>query len=62
MAEPIPRTTSQWNVVGTEGVASLQLSEQAVPELGDNQVLVKREYSLLRRGYCHSQSTYWLTP
>ncbi|KAI0967623.1 putative alcohol dehydrogenase [Xylaria arbuscula] len=41
MAEPIPKTTSQWNVVGTNGLSSLELSEQPVPELGDNQVLVK---------------------
>ncbi|KAI8631641.1 putative alcohol dehydrogenase [Xylariaceae sp. FL1651] len=40
MAE-IPKTTRQLNVVGTNGVASLKLSERAVPELGDNQVLVK---------------------
>ncbi|KAI3318814.1 putative alcohol dehydrogenase [Xylariaceae sp. AK1471] len=37
----IPEITQQWNVVGTDGVASLKLSEQPVPELGDTQVLVK---------------------
>ncbi|KAI1361805.1 putative alcohol dehydrogenase [Xylaria arbuscula] len=41
MASSIPKTTSQWNVVGAEGTASLELSEQPVPEIGDNQVLVK---------------------
>ncbi|KAI1123416.1 putative alcohol dehydrogenase [Nemania abortiva] len=41
MTNSIPNTTSQWNVVGGDGPASLSLSEQRVPELGDNEVLVK---------------------
>ncbi|KAL1956440.1 hypothetical protein VTO42DRAFT_7327 [Malbranchea cinnamomea] len=41
MAESIPKTTKQWNVVGYNGFDSLKFSEQPVPELGDNQVLVK---------------------
>ena len=41
MAQPIPKTTKQWNVVGQNGVGSLKYSEQAIPELGDGQVLVK---------------------
>ncbi|KAH8901089.1 putative alcohol dehydrogenase [Thozetella sp. PMI_491] len=40
MAE-IPKSTKQWNVVGYEGLDSLKYTEQPVPELGDNQVLVK---------------------
>ncbi|KAI0854784.1 putative alcohol dehydrogenase [Xylaria cubensis] len=40
MKNSIPKTTLQWNVIGTDGLASLELSEQPVPELGDNQVLV----------------------
>ncbi|KAJ2996330.1 hypothetical protein NUW58_g1000 [Xylaria curta] len=41
MAEPIPRTISQWNVVGTDGPAALKLSVQSIAELGDNQVLIR---------------------
>lgn len=44
MAQSIPKTAKQWNVTGTTGFDDLKLSEQAVPELGDNQVLVKSEY------------------
>ncbi|KAI1275173.1 putative alcohol dehydrogenase [Xylaria sp. FL0933] len=43
MAESIPKTTLQWNVAGADGPASLKLSEQPLPRLGDNQVLVKRK-------------------
>lgn len=46
MAQAIPETTKQWNVVGTSGFDSLKFSEQPVPELGDNDVLVRsRAYS-----------------
>ncbi|KAH7136766.1 putative alcohol dehydrogenase [Dactylonectria estremocensis] len=41
MAQSIPQTTKQWNVVGKTGFDSLKFSEQAVPTLGDNEVLVK---------------------
>jgi hypothetical protein len=41
MALPIPETTKQWTVVGQDGLESLKYSEGPVPELGDNQVLVK---------------------
>ncbi|KAI1750279.1 putative alcohol dehydrogenase [Xylaria castorea] len=41
MAKSVPKTTLQWHVAGTDGLVSLKLSEQPIPELGDNQVLVK---------------------
>ncbi|KAK7409513.1 hypothetical protein QQX98_008297 [Neonectria punicea] len=41
MAQLIPKTTLQWNVIGLDGFDSLKYTEQPVPELGDNQVLVK---------------------
>ncbi|KAK5954795.1 hypothetical protein OHC33_004521 [Knufia fluminis] len=41
MAQPLPKTTQQWNVTGFNGLESLTFSEQPVPELGDTQVLVK---------------------
>ncbi|KAK7429467.1 hypothetical protein QQZ08_004059 [Neonectria magnoliae] len=41
MAQPIPKTTLQWNVIGLNGFDSLKYTEQPVPELGDNQILVK---------------------
>lgn len=45
MSQPIPKTSKQWNVVsGHDGFDSLKFSEQSVPELGDNQVLVKSMY------------------
>ncbi|KAI0384082.1 zinc-binding dehydrogenase [Hypomontagnella monticulosa] len=41
MAQSIPQTARQWNVVGHDGVDALKFTEQPVPQLGDNQVLVK---------------------
>ncbi|KAJ5605576.1 hypothetical protein N7510_008357 [Penicillium lagena] len=41
MALSIPKTTKQWTVVGHDGLESLKYSEKPIPELGDNQVLVK---------------------
>ncbi|KAF6793033.1 putative alcohol dehydrogenase [Colletotrichum sojae] len=41
MAQHVPKTAKQWNVVGGKGVESLSFTEQPVPEIGDNQVLVK---------------------
>lgn len=41
MAQSIPKTTKQWNIIGQDGFDSLKYTEQPVPELGDNQVLVK---------------------
>lgn len=40
-AQSIPKTTKQWNVAGHDGVESLEFTEQPVPQLGDNQVLVR---------------------
>ncbi|KAI0545174.1 putative alcohol dehydrogenase [Xylaria curta] len=40
MKKSSPESTSQWSVTGTDGLDSLELSEEPVPELGDNQVLV----------------------
>jgi hypothetical protein len=47
MAQTIPHTTKQWNVTGQDGFDSLQYTEQPVPQLGDNQILVKRKSFLL---------------
>ncbi|KAI0815546.1 putative alcohol dehydrogenase [Xylaria sp. FL0064] len=59
MAEPIPKTTSQWNVAGADGPASLKLSEQPLPRLGENQVLVKlKGASLNFRDLVVSQGQY----
>ncbi|KAF5516046.1 Zinc-type alcohol dehydrogenase-like protein [Colletotrichum siamense] len=41
MSQSLPKTTKQWNVVDEGGLASLRFSEQPVPDLGDNEVLVK---------------------
>lgn len=41
MAQSVPKTTKQWNIIGLDGFDSLAYSEQPVPELGDNQVMVK---------------------
>ncbi|OTA92388.1 hypothetical protein M434DRAFT_31905 [Hypoxylon sp. CO27-5] len=41
MAQSIPKTTKQWNVVGQNGLESLEFTEQPLPQLGDTQVLVK---------------------
>ena len=45
MAQSLPKTTRQWNVIGFDGFESLKLSEQPVPQLGDSQVLVKSRSS-----------------
>ena len=47
MAQSLPKTTRQWNVIGFDGFESLKLSEQPVPQLGDSQVLVKSMSSKL---------------
>lgn len=44
MAQPVPKTTKQWNVVGYDGLESLKYSEQPVPELGDTEVLVRSKF------------------
>lgn len=49
MSQSIPKTTKQWRVVGYNGFDSLEYSEQPIPELGDNQVLVKSKFSILQR-------------
>ncbi|OTB19502.1 hypothetical protein K445DRAFT_373217 [Daldinia sp. EC12] len=41
MAQLIPKTTRQWNVVGYNGIESLTFSKPPVPELGDTEVLVR---------------------
>lgn len=42
-----PKTTWQWNVTGQEGMESLKYTEQDIPPLGDNEVLVKsKRYNL----------------
>lgn len=41
MAEPIPKTSKQWRVTGYDGFDSLKFSEEAIPTIGDNEVLVK---------------------
>ncbi|KAI0448514.1 putative alcohol dehydrogenase [Xylaria acuta] len=59
MAESIPKTTPQWNVARTESATSLKLSEQLVPELGDNQVLVELQGASLNfRDLIISQGQY----
>ncbi|KAK2034128.1 zinc-binding dehydrogenase [Colletotrichum zoysiae] len=47
MASSIPSTVKQWNVVGQEGFQSLRFSEQALPEFGDSQVLVRLQGATL---------------
>ncbi|XDG08382.1 hypothetical protein ABKA04_007997 [Annulohypoxylon sp. FPYF3050] len=63
MAQSVPQTVKQWNVIGKDGIDSLQLSEQPVPQLGDSQVLVKiHGASLNFRDLVVSQGTYpWAT-
>jgi hypothetical protein len=46
MAQPFPKTAKQWSVAATDGFDSLQYEDQPVAQLGDNQVLVKRTFSL----------------
>ncbi|KAI3334556.1 putative alcohol dehydrogenase [Ustulina deusta] len=59
MAKLIPKTTLQWSIASTDGPAALKLSEQPVPELGDNQVLVKlKGASLNFRDLVVSQGQY----
>lgn len=46
----IPKTTKQWKVTGYDGLESLQFMEEPVPELGDDQVLVKSTLIVLIEG------------
>lgn len=55
MSQSIPKTTKQWRVVGHNGFDSLEYSEQPIPELGDNQVLIKSEFPVLQRKNRHLQ-------
>ncbi|GAD96447.1 alcohol dehydrogenase, putative [Paecilomyces variotii No. 5] len=41
MAQAIPKTTKQWNIIIDDGSVSLRYSQQSTPQLGDTQVLVK---------------------
>lgn len=41
-SEQIPKTVKQWNIEKFGGFDGLKFSEQALPELGDGEVLVKR--------------------
>lgn len=41
-SEQIPKTVKQWNVEKFGGFEGLKFSEQPLPELSDNEVLVKR--------------------
>ncbi|KEY66571.1 hypothetical protein S7711_09415 [Stachybotrys chartarum IBT 7711] len=41
MAQQIPKTVKQWNVIGTNDFDSLKFSEQPLPGYGDKDVLVK---------------------
>lgn len=47
MAQDIPKTTKQWVVAGEKGFDSLSFTENDIPALGDNQVLVKCKRSYL---------------
>lgn len=40
----IPKTVKQWQVAEYNGFEGLKFSEQPLPEVGDNEVLVKRMY------------------
>ncbi|KAL7620414.1 hypothetical protein AAE478_009409 [Parahypoxylon ruwenzoriense] len=41
MAQSVPVTAKQWSVVGEDGPNSLKYTEEPVPHVGDNQVLVR---------------------
>lgn len=41
MAQALPKTVHQWNVNATSGSDSLLFSEQPLPQVGDDEVLVK---------------------
>lgn len=58
-AQSIPKTTKQWNVAGHDGVESLEFTEQPVPQLGDNQVLVRSKFLPTRTE--SSRSSFRLT-
>ncbi|KAF9889331.1 hypothetical protein FE257_007441 [Aspergillus nanangensis] len=59
MVQPVPTITKQWTITGHNGFDSLKYSEAPVPELGDNQVLVKlRGASLNFRDLMIPKGTY----
>lgn len=45
MDEQIPAVCKAWTVEGFTGFECVKFGEQKVPELGDNQVLVKSDFT-----------------
>lgn len=45
MAEDIPKTSKQWRVTGYNGFDALKFTEEEIPILADNYVLVKSKPS-----------------
>lgn len=45
MSPSTAKTVKQWRVVGYDGFDSLEFSEGPVQEFGDNEVLVKSEFT-----------------
>jgi hypothetical protein len=43
MAEAIPKMTKAWRVTGYDGFDALKLAEETIPDVADDQVLVKSE-------------------
>lgn len=41
MDEAVPATTKTWRVTGYDGFDSLKFSEEPLPKVGDNEVLVR---------------------
>lgn len=45
MTEEIPKTAKQWRVTGYDGFDAMKFTEEEIPALADNYVLVKSKAS-----------------
>jgi hypothetical protein len=56
MSLQAPATVKTWRVTGYDGLDSLKLSEEAIPRIGDDEVLVKSKYDRFCPVSCFSFS------
>lgn len=56
MEQSIPKTSKQWSLAGQNGFESLKFTEEPVPELDDNHVLVKSKFIMLSFSHLEEQA------
>lgn len=51
MSKEIPKMAKQWRVTGYDGLDALKFTEEAIPIISDNQVLVKSKRRFPQSSY-----------